>query len=172
MDCIIPHGPSDSKSRFHPFVIQGIRCTKMSTSRLQSFNPQVHQNQILLSRTFNTLVIMTLIFIPTAAVVEQLCSVKLLTLLWFATISESLLWSPTTKPLSNGLTSHGLKGGATPKCEKLDGCPPWILHTEKNFMATTFECTTHEFPKNLIWKFLVTGGSETDSGSRWNRKRK
>jgi len=43
---------------------------------------------------------------------------------------------------------------------------------KKNILATVFECTMHQFPENLNWKFWVTEGSERDSGSKWNQKGK
>ena len=39
-------------------------------------------------------------------------------------------------------------------------------------LATMFEYTRHQFHENLNWKFGVTEGSQTDSGSKWNRKGK
>jgi len=41
---------------------------------------------------------------------------------------------------------------------------------KKNVLATTFECMMHH--EKLNYKFQVTEGSETDSGSKWNRKGK
>ena len=43
---------------------------------------------------------------------------------------------------------------------------------KKNILATIFECMMRQFHENLNWKFRVMEGSETDSGSKWNRKGK
>jgi len=53
----------------------------------------------------------------------------------------------------------------------MDVCCEFYLQ-KKNLLATTFECAMHQFHEKLNRKFRVTEGSETESGSKWNRKGK
>ena len=76
---------------------------------------------------------------------------------------------------TNLFLCFALKRGVQKKFEKSDGCPPSILLTEKEHFGDNvwmYDAQMHQFHENLNWKFRVTEGSETDSGSKWNRKGK